>query len=66
MANILTSDVRTYVLELISKEFGSANNEDTAHPENRKSINREYQKPQKQTAASGQMRCPARDKEPFI
>ena len=28
MTNILTSDVQTYVRELISKEFGSVNNEE--------------------------------------
>jgi len=54
MTNILTSDVQTYVRELISKEFGSVNNEDNAHSENRKSINREHQKQQNQTAAFGQ------------
>ena len=56
MTNILTSDVQTYVRvrELISKEFGSVNNEDNAHSENRKLINREHQKQQKQTAAFGQ------------
>jgi hypothetical protein len=54
MTNILNYDVQTYVRELISKEFGSVNNEDNAHSENRKLINREHQKWQKQTAAFGQ------------
>jgi hypothetical protein len=54
MANILTSDVQTYVRELISKEFGSVNNEDNAPSEDRKLMNREHQKQQKQTAAFGQ------------
>jgi len=54
MTNFLTSDVRTYVTELISKEFGSTDNEDNAHLENRKLTNREHQKQQKQTAAFGQ------------
>ena len=54
MTNILTSDVQTYVRELISKEFGSVNNEDNAHSENRKLINRKHQKQQKQSAAFGQ------------
>jgi len=53
MTNILTSDVRTYVRELISKEFGSAANKDNAHSENRRSLNREHQKQQKQTTVSG-------------
>jgi hypothetical protein len=54
MTNILTYDVQTYVRELISKEFGSANNEEKAHSENRKLINSEHQKQQKQTAVFGQ------------
>ena len=54
MTSILTHNVQTYVRELISKEFGSVNNEDNAHSENRKLINREHQKQQKQTAAFGQ------------
>ena len=54
MTNILTSDVQTYVRELISKEFGSVNNDNNAHSENRKLINREHQKQQKQTSAFGQ------------
>ncbi|UCD79247.1 MAG: hypothetical protein JSW26_28255 [Desulfobacterales bacterium] len=49
MTTILTSDVQTYVRELISKEFGSVNKE-KAHSENRKSINPEHQKHQKQRA----------------
>ena len=53
MTNILTNDVQTYVRELISKEFGSVNNEDNAHSENRKLINREHQKQQKQSAVFG-------------
>ena len=39
MTNILTSDVRTYVRELISKEFGSVNNEDNAHSERMAAVN---------------------------
>jgi hypothetical protein len=54
MTNILTCDVQTYVRELISKEFGSVNNEDNGPSENRKLMNREHQKQQKQTAAFGQ------------
>jgi len=54
MTHILTSDVRTYVRELIAKEFGSVNNKDNARSENRKLINREHQKQQKQTSAFGQ------------
>ena len=54
MTNILTSDVQTYVRELISKEFGSVNHEENANSENRKLINREHQKQQKQSAAFGQ------------
>ena len=53
MTNILTYDVQTYVRELISKEFGSVNNEDNAHSENRKLINSEHQKQQKQTTVFG-------------
>ena len=53
MTNILTYDVQTYVRELISKEFGSVNNEDIAHSENRKLVNREHQKQQKQTTVFG-------------
>ena len=34
MTNILTSDVQTYVRELISKEFRSVNNEEKAPSEN--------------------------------
>jgi hypothetical protein len=52
MISILTNDVQTYVRELISKEFGSVNKE-KAHSENRKLINSEYQKQQKQTAVFG-------------
>jgi hypothetical protein len=54
MTNILTSDVQTYVRELISKEFGSVNNEKKAPPENRRSLNSEHQKQQRQTAVFGQ------------
>ena len=54
MTNILTSDVQTYVRELISKEFGSVNNEDNALSENRKSFNSEHQKQPQQTAGFGQ------------
>ena len=54
MINILTYDVQTYVRELISKEFGSVNNEEKTHSENRKSINREHPKQQKQTSVFGQ------------
>ena len=53
MATILTSDVQTYVRELILKEFGSVNRENTIL-ENRKSINREHQKQPQQTAVFGQ------------
>ena len=49
MTNILTYDVQTYVRELISKEFGSIHNEEKAPSENRRSLNREHQKQQKQT-----------------
>ena len=54
MTNILNYDVQTYVRELISKEFGSVNNKDNAHSENRKLLNLEHQKQQKQTVAFGQ------------
>ncbi|MEX1352376.1 MAG: hypothetical protein AB1Z31_32150 [Desulfobacterales bacterium] len=53
MTNILTSDVQTYVRELISKEFGSVNNEKKAPPENRRSLNSEHQNQQKQTTVFG-------------
>jgi hypothetical protein len=53
MSNILTYDVQTYVRELISKEFGSVNNDEKAHSEHRKSINSEHQKQQKQTTVFG-------------
>ena len=53
MTTILTSDVQTYVRELILKEFGSANRENTIS-ENQISINREHQKQPEQTAAFGQ------------
>ena len=49
MTNILTSDVQTYVRELISKEFGSVNNQEKAPSDNRRSLNSEHQKQQKQT-----------------
>jgi len=52
MTNILTNDVQTYVRELIVKEFGSVNKEEKAHSENRKVINSEYQRQQKQRANS--------------
>ena len=54
MTNILTSDVQTYVRELISKEFGSVYNEEKAPSENRGSFNSEHQKQQQQTAGFGQ------------
>jgi hypothetical protein len=53
MTNILTNDVQTYVRELISKEFGFVNRENT-HSENRISINREPQKQPQPPAVSGQ------------
>ncbi len=53
MTNILTYDVQTYVRELISKEFGSANKEDKAYSEHRKLTNSEHQKQQKQTTVFG-------------
>jgi hypothetical protein len=54
MINILTNDVHIYVRELISKEFGSVNKEEEAYSGNRKLINSEYQKQQKQTAVFDQ------------
>ena len=54
MTNILTSDVQTYVRELISKEFGSVNNEEKVPSENRGSFNGEHQKQPQQTAGFGQ------------
>jgi hypothetical protein len=54
MINILTSDVQTYVRELISKEFRSVSNEEKAPSENRRSFNSEDQKKQRQTAVFGQ------------
>ena len=53
MTNILTYDVQTYVRELISKEFGSGHNEEKAPSENRRSLNSEHQKQQKQTTVFG-------------
>ena len=53
MISILTNDVQTYVRELISKEFGSVNRENT-HSENRISIKREPQKQLQQSAVLGQ------------
>ena len=53
MTNILTYDVQTYVRELISKEFGSVNNEEKAPPDYRRSIKSEHQKQQKQTTVFG-------------
>ena len=54
MTNILTSDVQTYVRELISKEFRSVNNEEKAPSENRRSFKSEHQKQPQQTARFGQ------------
>jgi hypothetical protein len=54
MSSILTNDFQTYVRELISKEFGSVNKEEKAHSENRKSINSDHPKQQKQTTVFGQ------------
>jgi len=54
MTNILTYDVQTYVRELISKEFGSVNNEEKAPSENRKSFDSEHQKQPQQSAVFGQ------------
>ncbi|MGB9438823.1 MAG: hypothetical protein WCB15_12830, partial [Desulfobacterales bacterium] len=54
MTSILTSDVQTYVRELISKAFGSVNNEEKAPSENRGSFNGEHQKQPQQTAGFGQ------------
>ena len=54
MTSILTHNVPTYVRELISKEFGSFSNEEKESSENRKSINREHPKQQKQTAVYSQ------------
>jgi len=53
MTNVLTYDVQTYVRELISKEFRSVSDEEKAHFENRKSINSEHQKQQKETTVFG-------------
>ena len=53
MTNILPYNVQTYVRELISKEFGSVNNEEKAPPEDRRSLNSEHQKQQKQTTVFG-------------
>ena len=54
MTNILTNDVQTYVRELISKTFGSDNQEEKTNSENRRIINSEVQKQQRQTAVFGQ------------
>ena len=54
MTGILTSDVQTYVRELISKEFRSVNNEEEAPLENRRSFNSEHQKQPQQTTGFGQ------------
>ena len=53
MTNILTYDVQTYVRELISKEFGSVNNEEKAPSQSRRSLNSEHQKQQTQTTVFG-------------
>jgi hypothetical protein len=54
MTNILTNDVQTYIRELISMGFGSINKEEEAHSENRKSIDSDHPKQQKQTAVFSQ------------
>ena len=54
MTNILINDVQTYVRELITMAFGSDNKEGKAHSENRKILNSEDQKQQRQTAVFGQ------------
>ena len=54
MTSILTHNVQTYVRELISKEFGSVNNEEEVPSENRRSFNSEHQKQPQQTAGFGQ------------
>ena len=54
MTNILTYDVQTYVRELISNTFGSDNQEEKEHSKNRKIINCQDQKQQRQTAVFGQ------------
>ena len=54
MTNIITHDIQTYVRELISKEFGSVNNEEKAPSESRGSLNSEHQKQQKQTTVFGE------------
>ena len=54
MASILTTDIQTYVRELIAKEFGSVSQEAKAFSENRESIDSHHQKQQKQTAVSCQ------------
>ena len=53
MTNILSYDVQTYVRELISKEFGSVNNEEKAPSQSRRSLNSEHQKQQTQTTVFG-------------
>jgi hypothetical protein len=54
MTSILTSDVQTYVRELISKEFRSINNEEKAPSENRRSFKSEHQKQPQQSDVFGQ------------
>jgi len=54
MADILTTDVQTYVRELIAKKFGSVNQKKEAYSENRESINSHHQKQQKQAVVSCQ------------
>ena len=53
MTSILTHNVQTYVRELISKAFGSDNNEEKVPSENRKSNRREHPKQPKQIAVFG-------------
>jgi hypothetical protein len=61
MTNILAHDVPTYVRELISKEFGSADKREKAHWENHKFINREHQIQQKQTEEGYRDHCQDND-----
>ena len=46
MADISKDDVQAYVRELISKEFGSINNENKALSDNRKLNKDEHRNPQ--------------------
>ena len=51
MADIINYDVRTYVQELMKKEFSSKNNEEKVFSENRKTVIGEHRKVQPPSVA---------------